>query len=118
MSDSNAPGVNMEVPLVDIVYRDNPQSGLREIVGTVIAGKQFAGVFAVRTSFDLLAPVGLVKDREGKLVPSMPRETVRLSLDTVWPFRWVELSQAQGPEIVVATKAPPEPPSSRLRPVH
>jgi hypothetical protein len=77
------------VPQVRMMYRADPKTGVRVIVGIEIAGHQFGGVVSISTGADLSRP------------SAMPVGSILTELRVVWPFEWKDVST---PDILVATR--------------
>jgi len=88
------------VPQCRIVYQQLP-NGARVVIAVEIAGAVFGGVIALQTGYDSTLP----SKEHPRFAP--------LTLKVHWPYEWVDVAKLQ-PELVVATKMPPEPPHPRI----
>jgi len=89
-------GPQQVIPRVVLIYKQL-ENGARQIRGIDIAGARFGGIVAVDTRADTTRP------------STLPPDVVRLNLETLWPFEWVDEAQAQPIVIAGARDMPPEP---------
>lgn len=94
-------GPQLPIPQVDILYREAMMEGtntpVRVMVGLRIGGHLIGG----------LVSANVVADASGGLNPIM-----MLELKTTWPVRYVDASE---PNVLTATRMPPEPPRGLRR---
>ena len=101
LPNGQAPTAQQEiVPHVRLIYRETPGGGVC-VVGVEIAGQRVGNVVKVSTAADTLAPVPMVPGPDGKPVPVIPTNLVKLHLECLWPFTWVKDGT---PELVVASR--------------